>query len=133
MESPEKKTAAKESFSFKKRLKSFQYAGNGIEYMFRREHNFRIHVVIALLVVIAGIWLSISTTEWLIIIICFGMVLAAETFNSSIEKLTDIASPEVNPEAGLVKDLAAGAVLILAIAAAIIGLIIFIPKIIAII
>ena len=67
------------------------------------------------------------STEWCIVVICFGVVLAAEGFNTAIERLVDLVSPEFHPVAGDVKDVAAGAVLICAIAAAIIGCIIFVP------
>lgn len=80
------------------------------------------------LVIVFGFFLRINTVEWLLLIFCFGFVLTAEVFNSVVEVLTDIASPEKNSKAGLVKDMAAGGVLISAITAAIIGLIIFIPK-----
>lgn len=81
-----------------------------------------------ILVIFFSFLLQISTLEWLIVIFCIGLVLTAEIFNSAIEVLTDIVSPESNPRAGLVKDMAAGAVLIAAITSAIIGLIIFVPK-----
>jgi len=117
-----------DKFSIKKRRQSFVFAYNGIVQTFKNEHNFRIHLAVMFLVIVFGYFLKISTTEWMIVILCFGMVLSAEIFNSSIEYLTDLVSPEQNPKAGLVKDMAAGAVLISAIAAAIAGLIIFVPK-----
>src|SRR5699024_12017447 len=78
-------------------------------------------------VTIAGIRLEITRTEWLVILLCFAMVLAAEAFNTAIERLVNLVSPDYHPVAGDVKDIAAGAVLICAIFAAIIGLIIFVP------
>ena len=80
-----------------------------------------------LAVIIAGIVLGITRTEWIMVVMCIGTVIAAELFNTAIEKLVDLVSPERHPVAGQVKDIAAGAVLICAVAAAIIGLIIFIP------
>ena len=80
------------------------------------------------LVIVCSYFLGLGRTDWLLVIFCIGFVLTAEIFNSAIEVLTDIASPERNSKAGLVKDMAAGAVLIAAITAAIIGLIIFVPK-----
>jgi diacylglycerol kinase len=115
-------------FSIKKRAQSFGNAFNGIVQTMRNEHNFRIHLMVMLLVIIFGFALKVSTNEWLVIILCSGMVLSAEIFNSAIENLTDIISPEQNPKAGLAKDMAAAAVLVSAIAAAIAGLIIFVPK-----
>jgi len=115
-------------FSIKKRGQSFGFAFNGIVQTFKNEHNFWIHLAVMLLVIIFGFALNVSTNEWLVIILCFGTVLSAEIFNSAIENLTDLVSPEQNSKAGLVKDMAAGAVLVSAIAAAIVGLIIFVPK-----
>ncbi len=118
-------------FSPKKRARSFVYAFKGIFYMIRTQHNFWIQMIIGVLAVVSGFVLNISAIEWYIVILSIGMVLGAETFNSAIEALTDLVHPGHDPKAGLVKDLAAGAVLITAIAAAAVGLVIFIPKIIA--
>lgn len=115
-------------FTLKKRLKSFQYAFHGIYLLIRFEHNAWIHSFIALCVLIAGVTVKLSATEWIALILTIGMVLAAEAVNSSIEALSDLVSPGYNEAIKRTKDLAAGAVLILAIAAAIIGLIIFVPK-----
>jgi len=70
---------------------------------------------------------GITRTEWIVIILCIGVVIAAELFNTAIERLVDLVSPERHPIAGQVKDIAAGAVLVCAVAAAIIGIIIFLP------
>ena len=80
-------------------------------------------------VIIMGIILKISTTEWCICIILFGLVISLELLNTAIETVVDIAMPEINEKAKKAKDISAGAVLIVAIGAAIIGLMIFIPKI----
>ena len=74
-----------------------------------------------------SIYFNISTVEWCIVLLCFAMVLAAEAFNTAIERLVNLVSPDYHTLAGDVKDIAAGAVLICAIAAAIIGVIVFIP------
>ena len=110
-------------------LKSFTYAITGIRLMLTGERNFRIHIIAMLCVIAAGIIFSISQTEWCIIIIAIGCVLTAEALNSAIEKLSDVASPGYNELIKKVKDIAAGAVLMMSVAAAIVGLIIFIPKI----
>lgn len=110
-----------------KRLKSFTYAFSGIGSFLRKEPNAWIHCSAIVTVTIAGFLLGITRTEWLVIILCFGIVLAAEAFNTAIERLVNLVSPDFHPIAGDVKDIAAGAVLICAIATAIIGLIIFIP------
>lgn len=110
-----------------KRLKSFAYAWKGIGSFVRKEHNAWIHCSAIIVVTTAGFLFNITRTEWLIIFLCFGIVLAAEAFNTAIERLVNLVSPGYQPIAGDVKDIAAGAVLICAITAAIIGGVIFIP------
>ncbi len=116
-----------EKFNTKKRLKSFTYAWKGIGNFISKEQNAWIHTIITVIVLICGITFSVTSTEWIMIILCIGLVFAAEAFNSAIERLVNLVSPEQNKLAGEVKDIAAGAVLICAIAAATVGLIIFIP------
>lgn len=116
-------------FTFRKRIKSFQFAFNGIKLLITKEHNAWIHCFAAVCVLIAGALLGLSRMEWVAVVVVIGAVLAAEAVNSSIEALADLVSPEYNEAIKRTKDLAAGAVLIMAIAAAIVGLIIFIPKI----
>lgn len=115
-------------FLLKSRIMSFKYAINGIYQTLLTQHNFWIHLVIMALVVAFGFLTDLSVAEWLIILICIGFVLSAEIFNSAIELLVDIVSPEYNDKAGIVKDMAAGAVLVSAIVSAIVGLFIFVPK-----
>lgn len=117
-----------DGFTLRKRLNSFRFAFNGICLLITREHNAWIHCFAAACVITAGITIGLTATEWIAITFAIGMVLAAEAVNSSIEALADLVSPGYNEAIKRTKDLAAGAVLILAIAAAIIGLIIFIPK-----
>ena len=116
-----------------KRIASFGYAWKGIRSFVSKEPNAWIHCSAIVLVTIAGFFFSITHTEWLIIILCFGIVLAAEGFNTAIERLVNLVSPERHPVAGDVKDIAAGAVLICAVAAAIVGIIIFMPYILDIV
>lgn len=110
-----------------KRIKSFAYAFKGIGSFLPKEHNAWIHCTAILIVTIAGFTLGITRMEWVAVVLCFGVVLAAEAFNTAIERLVNLVSPDFHPIAGDVKDVAAGAVLICAIAAAIVGLIIFVP------
>lgn len=117
-----------DGFTLRKRLKSFRFAFNGIRLLVTREHNAWIHCFIAVCVIVTGCLVGLSETEWIVITMAIGMVLAAEAFNSSIEALADLVSPGYNEAIKRTKDLAAGAVLILAIASAVIGLVIFIPK-----
>jgi diacylglycerol kinase (ATP) len=117
----------------KKFIRGFGYAINGIWHAAATQLNFRVHLVAALIVVYMGYALHVSTNEWLWIILCIAMVLVAELFNTAIEFLVDLVSPDYNKKAGLVKDMSAGAVLITAIGALAIGLIIFVPKLLVLI
>lgn len=114
----------------KKIINSFKYAFEGIKSSLRTERNMKIHFSMMILVIVAGILLDISTYEWMICIILFGIVIGGELVNTAIEEVTDLVTTEINPKAKLAKDIAAGAVLIMAITSAIIGFIIFIPKIV---
>lgn len=116
-------------YDIKKQIRSFGYAWKGIRQCVGKEQNLSIHLIVTVMVIIAGFFFDITRTEWLIIILCIGVVIAAELFNTAIERLVDLVSPEHNPIAGQVKDIAAGAVLVCAVAAAIIGVIIFLPYI----
>lgn len=113
----------------KKIINSFKYALAGIVSAFKTETNMKIHILIMIAVIIAGFILKISPLEWIICILLFGMVIGAELFNTAIETTVDLAMPEKNEKAKLAKDISAAAVLIFAITAAIVGLLIFIPKI----
>ena len=114
-------------YDFKKQLRSFGYAWKGIRCCIGKEQNLSFHLIATVVTVIAGFLLEITRIDWMIVILCIGVVIAAELFNSAIEKLVDLVSPERHPIAGQVKDIAAGAVLVCAATAAIIGVIVFIP------
>lgn len=109
--------------------KSFYHAFAGIFTTIHDERNIKIHLMMTALVVIFGFILKISYVEWLICLLLFGLVISLEIVNTAIEAVVDLASPDIHPLAKKAKDCAAGAVLVAAIFAAIIGLIIFIPKI----
>lgn len=111
----------------KKRIKSFGYAYKGIFSFVRKEPHAWIHSTAIVVVTLSGLYFHITPMEWCVVLLCFGLVMAAEAFNTAIERLVNLVSPEFHHIAGDVKDVAAGAVLICAIVAAIIGLIIFIP------
>lgn len=113
-----------------KLVNSFKYAFTGIFSAFKTERNMKIHVSIMLLVILLGIILKISLLEWLICIIWFSLVISGELFNTSIETIVDMVSPNKNENAKKAKDISAGAVLISALGSIVTGLIIFIPKII---
>lgn len=120
-------------FKIGDRLKSFKFAFNGIRILFVNEHNAWIHLAAAMLVIIAGIVLKISISEWLAVLIAIGLVFTSEAINTSIEKLSDFISPERQNSIKEVKDLASAGVLISAITALIIGLIVFAQKILTLI
>lgn len=113
----------------KKIRNSFKYAIEGIWTSFKTERNMKIHIFIMILVIIAGIILKINKSEWIICIILFAIVIGSELFNTSIETIVDMVMPEKNKKAKIAKDVSAGAVLVVAIGAAIIGLVIFVPRI----
>lgn len=114
-------------------LSSFRCAWQGITAVVARERNMKIHLFAAAMVTIAGFLFQISTAEWLICLILFALVMGAELFNSAIEAAVDLSCPREDPKAKLAKDAAAGAVLVCAIFAAIAGIIIFLPKLWALI
>ena len=112
----------------KRLIKSFGHALKGLKLLFSSQRNAVIHLLLMGLAVILGVLLKISFTEWAIIVLSSGMVIAAESFNTALEKLSDTIHPERNEGIGSAKDIAAGSVLITAIAALVVGIIIFIPK-----
>ena len=116
----------------KKLINSLKCAIQGIIQAMKTERNVKIHITIMILVIISGIVFKIAKQEWITCIILFGLVISLELVNSAIETTVDIAMPEINEKAKNAKDIAAGAVLVSSISSAIIGLTIFIPKIIAI-
>ena len=94
------------------------------------EELFQIHTVIAILVVLFGFLLKISYGEWLVCLVLIGLVLMAEFFNTAVEYVVDLASPNIHPLAKAAKDTASAGVLMMAILAAIVGIVIFVPKIV---
>ncbi len=93
--------------------------------MLLHERNFKVHVLALIVVISAGFYFHITSNEWLIVLLISALVLALETINSAIEKLCDLYTKETHPQLKLIKDIAAGAVLIAAIFAVVIALIIF--------
>lgn len=114
-------------------FRSFSHAFAGIGYAFKTQANLRIHLVVALAVIVAGLWLQISTVEWTILVVTIMIVLSAELFNTAIEAVVDRVGSEPHPLSKIAKDTAAGAVLIGAIGAVIVGVLIFGPKLLALI
>ena len=116
-----------EPFSISKRLKSFVYAFAGLKTLLRSEHNAWIHFAATLVVISAGFFLKVNTQEWCLLVFAIGIVFVAELFNTAIEQLTDMISPEYNEKAKKVKDLAAAGVLVAAVVAVVIGCLVFFP------
>ncbi len=110
-------------------FKAFGHAFNGLSRFIRTDRNGRIHFSISLLVCIAGFYFRISHTEWMLLLLCFPVVLGLEMMNHAIEKLCDTVHPGQHPYIKTVKDVAAAGVLFASIIASVIGCIVFIPKI----
>ncbi|WP_405275179.1 diacylglycerol kinase family protein [Methanobrevibacter sp.] len=111
-------------------IKSFKDAVNGIINTVSTERNLKIQVIIMMCVISAGLIVGLSNIEWIICIMLFDLVISAELFNTSIEKTLDYIDSDYSEEIRFIKDASAGAVLSIAIASAVIGLIIFIPKLV---
>lgn len=120
-------------FSAGNRIRSFSFAINGIISLIRNEHNARIHVAAMVGVIVLGILLKIGPVDWMFISVAIGLVFIAELFNTSVERLADVVNPERSEKIRLIKDYAAGAVLIAAITAAVIGVWVFVPEIISLV
>ena len=120
-----KEITENKKFSIIKRAKSFKHAGRGLYIFIKTTHNAWIHVLVLLAVIVAGFYFKISSIEWMILILTGGFVLVAEAFNTAIEIDMDLTSPEYHPYARDTKDVAAGAVLVSAITALIVGILIF--------
>lgn len=114
-------------FSLQSRVKSFNYAIAGFVTMLRSQHNAWLHALATIMVVLLAAWVGISTIQWCIIILCIGLVWSAEAVNTALEALCDAVHPEQHPQIKVVKDVAAAAVLLMSVAAALIGAIIFLP------
>ncbi len=110
------------------RLNSFRFASKGFFTMVKEEPNFRIQLVIFILIISLGFFFNISGREWIHIILASGFVIMAEILNSAVERIADFLSPEFNEEIGTIKDICAAAVLVAASISVVVGLIIFIPK-----
>ncbi len=112
-------------------LKSFAFAINGLRLCWK-EPNFRIHLLVALLAVGVGFWLKISAQEWVLVLLCIGLVLSLEMLNTAVEQLCNLLHPGQHPVIKTVKDISAAAVLLVAIMSVCCGTIIFLPKLLLI-
>ena len=116
----------------KKFVRSFEYPIKGLRYAYRNEQNLAVDVGIALIVVLAGFIFKVSITEWALLALTIGLVISCELINTAIEAVVDLVTEEYHPLAKVAKDTSAAAVFIFAIVAVIVGIIIFGPKLIAI-
>jgi len=110
-------------------IKSFGPAANGIKFLFQSERNAIVHVLVLLLVIVAGIYFQLTVVEWMFIAMAAGFVLCTEAINTAIEHLMNFIHPEQHAKVGIIKDLAAGAVLLSVIASVVVGTLIFAPKV----
>jgi diacylglycerol kinase len=108
-------------------VRAFGHALRGVAEAVQGERHMRFHLVAAIVVVVTACWLQVETQEWLWLIAAIGSVWVAELFNTAIERVVDLASPDLHPLAKAAKDMASGAVLVAAVFAAVIGVIIFGP------
>lgn len=115
---------------FVNRIKGAKYALKGAFILLRTEASIQVQFVIASILTIAGLYYEISATEWMFQVFSIGLIMSIEGLNTAIEEIADFIHPEFHNKIGLIKDIAAGAVFIAAMAATTIGLIIYIPKII---
>ncbi|WP_343558773.1 diacylglycerol kinase family protein [Sphingobacterium sp.] len=122
---------ARSNFSWKARIRSFSYAFNGLKIIWREEHNFRVHLLAAVLAIALSWGLRISPYEWLAIVFSIGFVLVCELLNTALENLADFVCPEKNPNIKRIKDIAAAAVMLSSLTALLIGLLIFVPKLLS--
>lgn len=112
-----------------KLFKAFDYAFQGLFAFVKNDSNGKLECCFAIIAIATGFILHISSTEWIAVLLCIGIVISLEMINASIEKLCDMVEPAFHPAIKTIKDIAAGAVLLSAVVSLIIGLIIFVPKI----
>jgi diacylglycerol kinase (ATP) len=114
-------------FSISARVKSFGYALNGLGYMLRTQHNAWIHLAATACAVGLGFWFAIDVNDWRWIVLAIALVWVAEIVNTAFEHLCNVVQPDFHASVKAAKDVAAGAVLVAAVAAAIIGTLVFLP------
>ena len=111
-------------------LKSFGYSIDGLKYAYKYEQSMLIHVIVTIAVIIVNIFFKVTAMEWLITFIAIGMVLSSELINTAIEAVVDLVTLEIHPLAKIAKDCGSAATFVLAMMAAVIGLIVYIPYVI---
>lgn len=113
------------------RIKSISFARKGMLILIKSENSIKTQLFISLLMIVCGIIFNLSITEWALQIICMGTVLLAESLNTAVEKIANFIHPDYHEKIGVIKDVAAGAVAFAAIMAIVVGLLIYLPKIIS--
>jgi diacylglycerol kinase len=120
-------------FSIADRIRSFRYAFSGLRILFKEEHNALVHLVITIIVLVLGAIFSISSLEWIAVVFAIGFVFVTEVLNTAIEDIADFISPQRDERIKRIKDLGAAAVVTSAVTAVVVGVIIFLPKILRLI
>jgi diacylglycerol kinase (ATP) len=116
-----------ESFSLRARIASFRHAFAGVGVLLREQHNARIHLCAAMLVLVVAGWLQVDRYDWVLLLLTIALVWTAEALNSSLEYLADAAVPEHHELVGRAKDVAAAGVLVCALVAVAVGVLVFLP------
>jgi len=110
-------------------LRSFRFAASGVAYCFRTQRNLKLHVAAAMLAMVAGWRFGLSAAELGVLVLTIAAVLVAEMFNTAVEALVDLVSPQYHPRAKVAKDVAAGGVLVTAMVSLVVAYLLFIPRI----
>ena len=113
------------------RISAFRFAFEGLAYLLRTQPHARIHLAMTVAVVAMGWWLGVSTLAWVALTLAIGAVWVAEAFNTAVEAVVDLTSPDFHPLAKAAKDVAAAGVLLAAVAAVVVGLLVFLPPLLA--
>ena len=119
----------KKTSFLRNRLNSVKYASKGVWRLISKEASIQVQLTIAVIMTVAGFLCNLSLTEWIIQLLTIGLILVSEAINTVIEEIADFIHPEYHTKIGLIKDISAGAVFLMAITAVIVGVIIYFPKI----
>jgi diacylglycerol kinase len=112
-------------------LRSFGYAFAGVAYILRTQRNARIEITVAIAAVLLAAWLGVTAVEWAVLVLTIAIVLALEWINTALELAVSLASPDRHPSAKAAKDVAAASVLLGAVVSVVVGLLLFVPRILA--
>jgi diacylglycerol kinase (ATP) len=115
----------------RRHARSYKYAAKGVQYTLTTQVNIWAQLIVTMLVMVAAYWLDFSLEQYLILLLTIGLVIAAELFNTALEEMTNLLSPEYREKAGLVKDISAGAVMVAAATSVLVGVLLFLPPIVS--